>query len=506
MGGKGGRGGLPPSEIEKFRELREQGFTIEEIAELTGHSKNTVSKYLRMLEEKTNNEEEGENMSEKAEEEIVPASLLGRVLKEMFPRKKNINNVLRIIEQAPEYYEANIAHLHDLLRANGFNEYEIRSAVGEFQRRAMMERFSLSNPYTPTMYAPYPPVYPPAQQSPFDVVNQAVLYAMAWSQAKDIFAAFSKSNDKSEIDKIKELILMKPLLEMFSDGKGEVTVMKLPKINPDGKVEFVDTPVKTSGAAMYEMMLPLLLLAMSGKKSDDSDKLVSTVVEIAKVLKPEQPQPDRYYELMKESLEKVESLKTDFLKSEIRRLEDKIEELKNGNKGSFEDFLDKAKKISEDLGLPLFGASDKVFDYKLESKRLELENLDKMIDHKMKLLDKIAEIEQRLEIGKAIKDILGKGIGSFAEGLGKSLGEGLLGAEGLPKQQVSQQDMAGQTQVQHTTEGRQEAVARQNTETGKNYIEELKGLTVKAIAELNKLGEKDFLRTIHDRLGKVITQ
>jgi len=294
--------------------------------------------------------------------------------------------------------------------------------------------------------------------------------------------------------------LMSSLRGSRGDG-GEITTVKLPKINPDGKIEFVDTPVKTSGAAIYEMMLPLMLMAMSGKKKDDDEsKLLSTVIEVAKVLKPEQPQTDKYYELMKESFAKIESLKTDLIKSELKRLEDKFESLKENNKGTFEDFLDKAKKISEDLGLPLFGASDKVFDYKLELKKLELDNLDKTIDQKLKLLEKIGEIEQRMELGKAIKDVLSKGIGSFAEGLGKSVGEGLA-------IQMTDQSSQGKPKVIDLNKAPAPRQAPQpNEQQPKGGVEELKNLTVKALGELHRLGETEFLKMVHDKLEKVVAK
>jgi len=484
-------------------QMFEQGSTIKEVAETLGISENTASKLHAEWSAMKRAVSDGGGWGGTPP---TPASIAARVLKEMFPNKKHIDRVVNVIEQSPEFYENNLMALYNLLRGMGFNDYEIRAFMTEYQQRVIKERFTMG--WTGMGFGGFGNPWVNPQPDPFAMVNQMIMQAMAFAYAKPIIQSLfdgERESKNSILEQFKEVATVQYLADLMSSlrgsrgDSGEITMVKLPKINPDGKVEFVDTPVKTSGAAMYEMMLPLILMAMSGKKKDSEDKLLSTVVEIAKVLKPEQPQMDKYYELMKESFEKIESLKTDFLKSELKRLEDKLESLKENNKGSFEDFLEKAKKISEDLGLPLFGVSDKVFDYKLESKKLELENLDRTIDQKLRLLDKIAEIEQKLEIGKAIKDVLSKGIGSFAEGLGKSLGEGLLNTEGLS----GQQGATGQAQQAQQGAVKQEAMTK---EMAKNHIEELKSLTVKAIAELNRLGEKDFLKVIHDRLGKVIAQ
>jgi len=489
-------------------DMFEQGSTIKDVAETLGISENTASKlHAEWSAMKRVTMSDGGGVSPP-----TPTSVAARVLKEMFSNKKHTDRVVDIIEQSPEFYETNLMALYNLLRGMGFNDYEIRAFMTEYQQRAMKERFTMGwNGMGFGGFGGFGNPWVNSQPDPFAMVNQMIMQAMAFAYAKPIIRSLFNDGERegknSILEQFKEVATVQYLADLMSslrgsrgDG-GEITTVKLPKINPDGKIEFVDTPVKTSGAAIYEMMLPLMLMAMSGKKKDDDEsKLLSTVIEVAKVLKPEQPQTDKYYELMKESFAKIESLKTDLIKSELKRLEDKFESLKENNKGTFEDFLDKAKKISEDLGLPLFGASDKVFDYKLELKKLELDNLDKTIDQKLKLLEKIGEIEQRMELGKAIKDVLSKGIGSFAEGLGKSVGEGLA-------IQMTDQSSQGKPKVIDLNKAPAPRQAPQpNEQQPKGGVEELKNLTVKALGELHRLGETEFLKMVHDKLEKVVAK
>ena len=120
-------------------DMFEQGSTIKDVAETLGISENTASKlHAEWSAMKRVTMSNGGGVSPP-----TPTSVAARVLKEMFSNKKHTDRVVDIIEQSPEFYETNLMALYNLLRGMGFNDYEIRAFMTEYQQRAMKERFTM---------------------------------------------------------------------------------------------------------------------------------------------------------------------------------------------------------------------------------------------------------------------------------------------------------------------------------------------------------------------------
>jgi len=512
---------LPPETVNKIIELYNEGWSVDDIAKRLGVHRSTVYRYIRKYRENKENEKENEKIEKEVENEDVNEEYEGgeggtpmktiasQVLQDMFGSKKSVKELIEIIEKAPDYYENNLVALHNLLAGKGFNEKEIRAFFTEYQHRLLKERFM--NSFTFTNWAMYQ--YPHPIPTPFDFVGQIIMQAMAFTFAKPILRAIVSSEEddkkgKSVVDQMREIIVAKYVADLLNPNRDNITMVKIPEIDEQGNVKFKDVPVKTSGAALFEMMLPFMLLAMTSKNEKEKDD-VEKLIELAKILKPEGGENSKLFEIMEKTLNTINDLKIETIKSELKRLEDKIE---NAKKGDFDDFFSKIKKISNDLGLPLFGVNENVLKYRLEEKKLELDNLDKLIQMRMNLLEKIADIEQRLELGKSIKEIVEKGVSKFAEGVGEALGKTLFSEVSQPPAPqpipqpptppqpatMSPQPIQTQPLVKKENDKKEENVDE------KDKINKLKELTIKALGELNRLGEKEFLKMVHERLGKLV--
>lgn len=367
-------------------------------------------------------------------------------------------------------------------------------------------------------------------QDPMDKMMDEMMNMMRFQQMRMMMESMqsgmgggsSKNGDGQPPDP-ERLIAWKSVKEAFSSGQdgggeGEVKMARIP--GPDG--EFKQVPVQST-----ESLMPMMMMSMMGGGGDSTEE----AVEIAKTMTDNQMGTEDVVNLAQtiagDDSEGKEELYRELMNEKMEKIEQQVgdTEEKSGL-----DFLNTIQEY-EDVLAPMFGGGGDMGDKK-EIMELQLENMDKFVDQRLRMLKELNEIEKQTEMADAFSSITEEGVGGLAQGLGMMFGDSVLnnngggGMGGMGDMMGSMGNMGGPAagaQPQANPTGAQEDVEAQaqaseqvqeilnadnpsevddiaSVQSDGPDTEELKNLTPQAIDKLAEEGEVDALEDLQRRI------